>query len=824
MSSPLSLPAFVPAPESGPIDLTCPAEGTTLAVYRRGADQDADRQLADAACLIVRAQTLDEYSACLHLAFWEAGQRERGEDPTLRVEFGILPQVEVLVPFDFRWLDGQTLFAPRTLGRLKMVLFGKALRRSDIEEITLATAPSFDGRRIRLWPCEFAQSMPTISLPRQPLVDELGQWLPADWPGKTKDRATCSANLRAMLREATNLGLFGNVSGSCPDNVSNDQSGDQLDNQSGNCLSDHSNKPTDNDHAFTDQFGGWTGKTFAATGWFRVARDSEAIDGNTANVNTSHGANNTDSITNTNNSVIENLSHHDGSTPAHDRFWLVDPDGHAFISAGVDCVGAGIDTRVDPVLPWLDEHVKTLTDQAIAAANEQHCQITREAHTDPHTNLSTEPHNPAQDSAHKPAQASPQDPDFHWSADPDGCGGINATYDYAIANLRAAFGDGWRSAWSNITINHLHSWGINTIGNWSDLDFARTSGIPYVIPADTLTSVGFPATDTMLFRDFPDVFSPQYAEQSQTYAQGLLPWRDERNLIGYFMRNEPNWAFVYNLNIAEEMLANPADLASKHAFVTWLRDRYHNDAQAWRDAWAIHDPAASERSSEHNDDGIISDVHDFDDLIARPRFRLLSVLPAAAADLKAFSRILIDRYVRVPAEALRRVDPHHLNLGMRYAYITDTDLLAGSDCYDVFSINSYQRTAYDQVEALGHTLDMPIMVGEFHHGATDRGLTAHGIRGVASQAERGVAYRYYMEQAARSPYFVGAHYFQYNDQSCLGRFDGENYQIGLVDVCMREYPEMAQAMRQCTAVIHEVAAGITPAFDRLPVEVNPIHY
>ncbi|NMM93972.1 hypothetical protein [Bifidobacterium oedipodis] len=801
MSSPSSLSALVPAPENEPIDLICPAEGTTLAVYRRGVDQNADQQMADAACLIVRAQTLDEYSACLHLAFWEAGQRERGEDPTLRVEFGIPPQVEVPVPFDFHWLDGQTLFAPRTLGRLKMVLFGKALRRSDIEEITLATAPSFDGRRIRLWPCKFAPSMPEITLPRQPLIDELGQWIPTDWPGKTKDRATCSANLRAMLRESADYGQLGEQ----PDNVSDGHLCDQPIEQSGSCTSNQPAKPTNNGRASTDRFGGWIGKTFAATGWFRVARDSEAID---------------------------STNHHNVSQSAIDRFWLVDPDGHAFISAGVDCVGAGIEIRVDPVLPWLDEHVKALTDQALTAANDPRNQVTCEPHTDSRTNLAAESRNPAQNSAHKPAQ----DPDFHWSADPNGCGGINATYDYAIANLRAAFGDDWRNAWSTITINHLHSWGINTIGNWSDLDFARTSGIPYVIPADTLTSVGFPATDTMLFRDFPDVFSSQYTEQSQTYAQGLLPWRDERNLIGYFMRNEPNWAFVYNLNIAEEMLANPADLTSKHAFVAWLRDRYHNDAQAWRDAWAISSSTASWRNGERNDahnsgehnserdDESISNIHDFNDLIARPRFRLLSTLPAATADLKAFSRILIDRYVRVPAEALRRVDPHHLNLGMRYAYITDTDLLAGSDCYDVFSINSYQRTAYDQVEALGRTLNMPVMVGEFHHGATDRGLTAHGIRGVTSQAERGVAYRYYMEQAARSPYFVGAHYFQYNDQSCLGRFDGENYQIGLVDVCTREYPEMAQAMRQCTAVIHEVAAGIAPAFDRLPAEVNPIHY
>ena len=165
------------------------------------------------------------------------------------------------------------------------------------------------------------------------------------------------------------------------------------------------------------------------------------------------------------------------------------------------------------------------------------------------------------------------------------------------------------------------------------------------------------------------------------------------------------------------------------------------DVQSWLRAWGLDGGRA---------EPAFADVTDFPDIIAAPRYRTTTALPGSRDDLKAFSRLLIDRYVRVPAEALRRVDPHHLNLGMRYAYITDPDLLVGSDCYDVFSINSYRRTAYDQIEYVGKLLDMPVMVGEFHHGATDRGLSAHGIRGVESQVERGVAYRYYMEQSARA--------------------------------------------------------------------------
>ena len=161
---------------------------------------------------------------------------------------------------------------------------------------------------------------------------------------------------------------------------------------------------------------------------------------------------------------------------------------------------------------------------------------------------------------------------------------------------------------------------------------------------------------------------------------------------------------------------------------------------------------------------------------------------------------------------------------MRYAYITDPSLLAGSECFDVFSINSYQTSPYNQIEYVGKLLDKPVMIGEFHHGALDCGLTAHGIRGVRTQKDRGDAYRYYLEQAARSRYFVGAHYFQLNDQSCLGRFDGENYQIGLIDVCMQPYAPMAEGMKAAHSVVYDVAMGKRKAFAAAPEDLPPIHY
>ena len=49
----------------------------------------------------------------------------------------------------------------------------------------------------------------------------------------------------------------------------------------------------------------------------------------------------------------------------------------------------------------------------------------------------------------------------------------------------------------------------------------------------------------------------QLTVPTAVYAQHLAAFRDDPNLIGYFMRNEPKWAFG-GRNIASEMLeANP---------------------------------------------------------------------------------------------------------------------------------------------------------------------------------------------------------------------------------------------------------------------------
>ena len=313
------------------------------------------------------------------------------------------------------------------------------------------------------------------------------------------------------------------------------------------------------------------------------------------------------------------------------------------------------------------------------------------------------------------------------------------------------------------------------------MEFAKDAKIPYVAMLDN-----YPTTVDTIYRDFPDVFSPMYKDNSDVYASQLSKYTDDRYLIGYFMSNEPNWAFVDHLNLGYELVRNKKDLHSKSYLIRFMKDMYNSSIEALNKDWQL-------------------DLGSFEQLSYLGEFPVLSEDGMCA--LEEFSKVMIAEYIKVPALALKRIDPNHLNLGIRYAYISSPTLYSGSEYFDVFSINSYEKTCNAPVNEVFDKVHMPIMIGEFHFGAIDRGLPATGIRGVMNQEERGKSIRHYIEEAATLKACQGIHYFQYNDQPFLGRFDGENYNIGLVDICNKEYSEVVEQFIMANERLYEIVEG-----------------
>ena len=71
---------------------------------------------------------------------------------------------------------------------------------------------------------------------------------------------------------------------------------------------------------------------------------------------------------------------------------------------------------------------------------------------------------------------------------------------------------------------------------------------------------------------------------------------------------------------------------------------------------------------------------------------------------------------------------------------------------------------------------------------------------------------------------LGAAYFTLNDQAYLGRFDGENYQIGVVDVTQRPYEDFEAGIIETHREIYDIAEGKAPADAREAEEIPAIFF
>lgn len=433
--------------------------------------------------------------------------------------------------------------------------------------------------------------------------------------------------------------------------------------------------------------------------------------------------------------------HHDGR-----RWWLCDPDGYAFFSMGLDCVGLGDQCNLTGITSLCEDL--------------------------------------------------PPKGEIGWS-EGRWMGKPTENFNFFVHNAALAFGEDYFNTWADMIKRRFISWGCNTVACWSDMNFIRRAKLPYVI-----IGWGYPGTSAMIFRDFPDVFSPEFEESAERWAHFLDATRDDPNLLGYFMSNEPTWAFVEGINLAAHAMAHSEMLCSKDYIVGELNKKY-GDIGALNDAWGTA-------------------FASFDALYTP--FEAADIGKTAMDDLMVCTVEMIRRYIRIPAEAARRADPNHLNLGIRYAWLSSPALAAGCEYTDAFSFNCYDMDPWNSIENFSKITGKPVIIGEFHFGALDRGMDATGLRGVENQHERGVAYRRYMHRAASHPMCLGAHYFILYDQAYLGRFDGENYQIGLLDVCSRPYTDFIEGIVQTHRELYEVADGKMPVTEERAKEIEAIAF
>jgi hypothetical protein len=272
----------------------------------------------------------------------------------------------------------------------------------------------------------------------------------------------------------------------------------------------------------------------------------------------------------------------------------------------------------------------------------------------------------------------------------------------------------------------------------------------------------WPRNPQTTFLGLPDVYASDFAAEIDRAAdRQCTPRKNDPLIIGYFIGNEPPWGGRES-QVVDMILAGP-ETATQARLKAYL--------------------AAGDTPTRR----------------------------------RAFVVAAFEKYLSVICAAVRKYDPHHLILGIRFGGNPPAaDILRTGRIFDVCSINVYEYEPTKQVERAYRLTGRPVLIGEFHIGVPADGLGA-GLVQAMNQKQRAIGYRYYVEQAMSLPCCVGAHWFTWRDEPVLGRMDGENYNIGLVDVTNRPYPQLIDAIKATNHDLFQVHAG-----DELPFNQRPM--
>jgi hypothetical protein len=343
-------------------------------------------------------------------------------------------------------------------------------------------------------------------------------------------------------------------------------------------------------------------------------------------------------------------------------------------------------------------------------------------------------------------------------------------------------------------IPRVRAWGFNSGGAFSPPSNRahREASFPYVAHLPLAPWEGFAelpgATGAW------DPFSLENRQRMETLFAEKLPSRaDDPLLIGYFLVNEP----LYE-DLPRAIPALSGKYACKRRLVQVLHEEYQT-IDRFNEAWG----ASAKGFDELNDQG------------------LAVTTSRAADDVNCFTHRFLELYFQLVADAFHKYDRHHMLLGNRFQAGTINNEQLCRICaryVDVVSFNYY--TYHLDKDFLNRiynwTGGKPMLLSEFYFNSPkDSGLIGGGKQ-VASQQERGLGYRNYVEQAASLGYVVGIEWFTLVDQSITGRwfsrYNGENNNTGLIAVSDRPWKAMLTEMAKTNYGIYEVVFGQRPPY------------
>ncbi len=331
--------------------------------------------------------------------------------------------------------------------------------------------------------------------------------------------------------------------------------------------------------------------------------------------------------------------------------------------------------------------------------------------------------------------------------------------------------------WADTTLERLSKWGFTTIGGWSDTTTLKRSRkmLPYTLVLHIGSQAGAP---------WWDMWDPVIIHDIERSAKAQIePVTDDPWLIGYYIDNELGW---WNASLFRMALDQPPTSGARQRLMRILREDYNDN---WSGLLEDFDPVGADGFAALDSKG---------NLFLRPGGNGIRTV-------KRFAATIADRYYQLTRDIIRKYDRGALILGDRYQSFYFPWVAKASGPYvDAVSTNwnadwsdgTFTRSYPDTLHAL---TGKPVMIGEYYMCAmenrTGNPNSSSSFPVVATQKDRAQSVRNSLRALASKPYLIGADWFQYYDEPPKGRSDGENYNMGLVDVRGEPYEEIAAVCR-----------------------------
>ncbi|HKS37731.1 MAG TPA: hypothetical protein VJW76_11115 [Verrucomicrobiae bacterium] len=340
------------------------------------------------------------------------------------------------------------------------------------------------------------------------------------------------------------------------------------------------------------------------------------------------------------------------------------------------------------------------------------------------------------------------------------------------------------NVWAEATLKRLKAWGFTTVGGWSDfpaLQQCRDADLAFAPVLHIGSTAGAP---------WWDMWDPKIVERMHQVARDqILPLRDDPRVIGYYSDNEMGW---WNGILFKMTLEQAPTSGQRQRLIELLRQTYHND---WSELLKDFEPAPG--------------VENWDTL---SRHGLLFLRPGGNGIRveRQFLGLLAERYYSLIHEIIRKYDSRALVLGDRYQSFYYPEVVRACTRY-VDAVSSNLNAHWNDglfarfyLETLHALAGKPVLIGEFYMSAQENrsgNKNSHGVFPVvARQKERVAGFRNTLQSLLRIPYVIGADWFQYYDEPTHGRFDGENFNFGLVDIHDRPYEALTASARSLDPV------------------------